>query len=158
MLSIFIGIYSNFFHGKKYYHILGNSYFSLFFRMGKIKNYFYDKICSLKITRSQQFQFLLRSQYLHWFYLLPLWYSISVPVQSTVPTVMELALSITSKDDLKSWSYNDLAIFFSRQGHESISEVIIENNIDGKICYFSCKRIFVKFFLTVLDTELCLEM
>ena len=44
---------------------------------------------------------------------------------------MKLALSITSKDDLKSWSYNDLAIFFSRQSHESISEVIIENNIDG---------------------------
>ena len=44
---------------------------------------------------------------------------------------MKLALSITSKDDLKSWSYNDLAIFFSRQGHESISEVIIENNING---------------------------
>ena len=48
-----------------------------------------------------------------------------------VPTVMELALSITSKDDLKSWSYSDLAIFYSSQGHESISEVIIENNIDG---------------------------
>ena len=43
---------------------------------------------------------------------------------------MKLALSITSKDNLKSWSYNDLAIFFSRQGHESISEVIVENNID----------------------------
>ena len=36
-----------------------------------------------------------------------------------------------SKDDLKSWSYNDIAIFFTRQGHESISEVITENNIDG---------------------------
>ena len=44
---------------------------------------------------------------------------------------MELALSITSKDDLKSWSYNDLAIFFSRHGYESFAEVIIENNING---------------------------
>ena len=55
-----------------------------------------------------------------------------VPVPSAiVPTVMELALSITSKDDLKSWSYNDLAIFFSRHGYESFAEVITENNIDG---------------------------
>ena len=44
---------------------------------------------------------------------------------------MELALSITSKDDLKSWSYNDLAIFYSRHGYESFGEVITENNIDG---------------------------
>ena len=78
--------------------------------MGKIKNYYYEKNLFLK-------NYMVPA--------VPVPSAISVstlilPAPSTVfysmvPTVMELALSITSKDDLKSWSYHDIAIFFTRQ-------------------------------------------
>ena len=51
-----------------------------------------------------------------------------------------------------------LPFFFSRQGHESISEVIIENNIDGSNLLLLSQKDIREMFSHSVEHKLYFEM